>query len=133
MPAKPKESNWSPIIYDKVVNMPTENSLFLEDRDEALKYLKWWNRTRWNNGYSLDIISYEQLLYIETKFSDDKEIQNLVQIIKERLVTLRELKSKWLDLIIDKNIYNDLKIVRNRQTEGLELYRYLDRELREWS
>ncbi len=62
------------------------------------------------------------------KYPKNAEIQNLVQILKQKICQLRELKGKWLDILLDKNLYKDVEYERCRQCKGSEIYAFLDRE-----
>lgn len=133
MDIQPKRNNWIPPYYKKISNMPNENSLTLPNsRDEVIKFLKWWNVTNMHNASTADILSYEQLIYYELKYKEDKEIQNLIQILKEKIAKFYELKAKWLDNLIDGDIYKDLSHIRSQKAADAKLYSPLDRGEIQW-
>ncbi len=128
MNIQPKRTNWRPAYFEKISNMPSENSLSLPNsKEETINFLKWWNRTCMNNGSTVDIFSYEDLIYYEIKYKDDKEIQNLIQILKEKIARLYELKAKWMDTLIDKEIYKNLTHKRSFKGADSKMYSVLDR------
>lgn len=134
MSLKPVECGWSYEYLNKINNFSAENSTFLvSNEEEALKYLKWWNRTNWNGASTIDIIDYEKLIYIEMKFGANEEIKNLIKILKEKIMYSYELRKKYMDNIIDTNLYKDVKYVPNLQTRGLNLYSFLNKEDMSWS
>ena len=130
MEAMPSETNWSPEYYGKILNTPQENSLTLPNsREEIIQYLKWWNTTNAHNGSTLDIISYEQLIYYELKYPNDEEIQNLVTILKQKITKFYELKAHWLDILIDKSLYKDLDHIQSIEAIRSSVYTGIDEHI----
>lgn len=128
MNIQPKQSSWRPSFYEKISNLPEKNSLTLPNsREEVINYLKWWNLTTMHNACTVDIFNYEQLLYYEMTYSADKEIQNLITILKEKIVKLYEMKSKWLDNLIDKDIYKTDQHEWTQKAADSKMYSFLDK------
>lgn len=117
-----KESFLRTEILNRLKNADSKESSFLLTREQVIEYLKFWSRTRWNGSGTIDVISYEELIYFEVKFKDDKEIQNLISILKENIASLYELKAKWLDNLIDKNLLKNPKVKRTLTPKELYLY-----------
>lgn len=129
MDIRPSLVNWAPAFYEKISNMPEKNSSFLpRSREETIKYLKWWSLTQMNSACTVDVIDYEELIYFELKYKEDREIQNLIQILKEKITRYYDLKSKWLDLLIDSSIYNKEDYEMSRQAIESGLYSFMDED-----
>lgn len=120
---KPKYSNFSPIYFDRLCNLKDAKSLTLPaSKEEVIEYLKLWNRTYMHNGNTINIIPYEELIYYEIQYKDDNEIQNLIQILKEKIAYFYRLKALLLDNLIDKNIYDNLKTRPIKSDTGVSSY-----------
>ena len=133
MVIKPKNSNWTDSFIKRITDLPKETSITLpHNREEVIKFLKWWNTTAWNNACTVDVISYEQLIYYEITYSKDKEIQNLIQILKEKISKLYMLKSQYTDLLVDKKIYEDLNHIRSQMAADAKVYSFLDAGEIQW-
>lgn len=105
----PKDSRWSDYYFNKIMNLPEETSLTLPNsKEEVIKYLKLWNRTPLNNGSTIDIVDYEALIYYEITYKDDEMIQNLIQILKEKIAYNYKIKALLIDNLIDKDILDDV-------------------------
>lgn len=128
----PKEVALPENLYIRLETMDTEYSSFLNDRETVIEYLKLWDRTRQNNAHTTNIIPFEELIYIECKYPKDEEIQTLVYKVKMRTARLYELKMKWLDNLIDRNILENMEVTRHKRSYGLELYNDRQQEVYEW-
>ena len=120
---KPKYSNFSEIYFDRLCNLKNAESLTLPtSKEEVIEYLKLWNRTYMHNGNTINIIPYEELIYYEIEYKNDEKIQNLIQILKEKIAYFYELKMLLLDNLIDKNIYNNIKQHNIKTDTGTSSY-----------
>ena len=77
-----RETNLHPEVWN-IQNKMSDNLITSED--DAIKILKIWNRTDWNNASVIDIIDYKQLIFFELFFEDNMEIQQLINILKESI------------------------------------------------
>ena len=68
---------------------------------EALDYLYFIDRTLYDNAYSLDIINYEKLIYIEQTFFMNKTVQQLFVNIKENIANNFLIKHKYIQRLTD--------------------------------
>ena len=75
-------------------------------KEEAKKYLLFLNRTDWDNIAPIDLIDYEKLIYIAQTFKNDDDINNLIQIIFERITRNYIYKQKYLKCITDDLVDN---------------------------
>lgn len=108
MNIKPKESRWTNAYFEKICDLELGNSLTLPNsKEEVLKYLKFWNRTQLNNSNTIDIVNYEQLIYYEMAYKDDKDIQILIQTIKENIAYNYKIKALLIDNYVDKDLYKE--------------------------
>lgn len=106
---KPKASNMSDAYFNRLKDLEKANSLNLpSSEDEVIKYLELWNRTYMHNGNTINIISFEQLIYFEIKYKNNKKIQNLIEILKEKIAYFYKFKMLLLDNLIDKDIYESI-------------------------
>ena len=104
----PPDSNWPEYYFNKLIDRGDCNSLTLpNNKAEVIDYLKIWNRTSLNNGSTIDLIDYEQLIYYELTYKDDEDIQLLISILKEKIANNYKLKSLLLDNLIDADLYKD--------------------------
>lgn len=99
-------------------NTPTDYPVCLTE-EEGLKYLEIINSREfgYNNINAYDIIDYEKLIYIETMYPNNQEIQVLLQAIKANIAYGYRLKNQYKNRIIDMPIYNDW-IVDEEKKEG---------------
>lgn len=89
-----------------------------KDENEALNYLYFLDRTFFDNSYSLDLINYEKLIYIEYTYPFHHTIQSLIKNIKQNIANNFNLKYKYIQRITD-NMCSDLieqNYVQNLQT-----------------
>ena len=93
----PPDSNWPEYYFNKLIDRGDCNSLTLpNNKAEVIDYLKIWNRTSLNNGSTIDLIDYEQLIYYELTYKDDEDIQLLISILKEKNgKMIVEMKFMW--------------------------------------
>ena len=97
----------------------TPNYPIPQTEEEALSYLYFIDRTQHNNGYTLDLINYEKLIYIEVNFSSNKKIQQLLINIKENIANNFILKHKYIQRITDDLCPN---IVSTTYKQGLKKF-----------
>lgn len=109
---KPKYCTWPDILYEKIMNLEnaSESLILPKSREEVINYLKFWNRTSLNNNSSIDVIQYEELIYYEIEYFNDEEIQLLIQNLKQKIAKTYKIKGLWIDNLVDKSIYDDIKI-----------------------
>lgn len=95
-------------------NVPEDKAIYTEE--EALHYLLIVNRTWWNGTYSINVIDYEKLIYIEKTFPDNIEIQRLIDIIKENTAKNFRLRRQYIARLSDD--IKDPDILDNASTIG---------------
>ena len=76
---------------------------------EALNYLYFLDRTLFDNSYSLDLIDYEKLIYIEVHFSTNLTIRQLLITIKQNISDNFIIKPKYIQRITDDLCSNEIK------------------------
>lgn len=86
------------ILNNTPINYPVCLSV-----SEALNYLTFINSNdfQYNNISNYDIIDYEKLIYIETNFNDNIEIQELLKEIKSNIAFAYKLKNQYKNRIFD--------------------------------
>lgn len=77
------------------------------DESEAINYLYFLDRTFFDNGYSLDLINYEKLIYIEFTYPFNQKIQQLIKNIKQNIANNFSLKYKYIQRLTD-NMCSDI-------------------------
>lgn len=98
--------------YDQMHKMTDDiqNGFFplLNSEKQVLKLLYLWDRTLNNNGNTLNVIDYEQLIYFELLFKDNEKIQQLINNIKSKTYSNYVLIHKYIkrvtDNLCEKNI-----------------------------
>lgn len=108
---KSKDSSWNDYYFQKLCDLEQGDSLTLyKTPDDVIKLLKFWNRTPWDNSWTISVIDYEQLIYFEQEYKDNEQIQLLIQTLKEKLAANYKIKALLADNLIDKDIYKDNNI-----------------------
>lgn len=90
---------------------------------EALNYLYFLDRTLFDNGYSLDLIDYEKLIYIEVNFSTNKTIRQLLINVKQNISDNFVIKHKYIQRLTDDLCTN---AIETTYKQGLKRF---DRDL----
>lgn len=90
--------NFRYLLKNTLYSYPIE-----EDEEKALDFLKLINNKYflYNNICNYDILDYEKIIYIEIKFKDSIEIQQLIQDIKNNIAEGYLLKNQYKNRIID--------------------------------
>lgn len=94
-----------------------------QNEQEALDYLYFLDRTAFDNGYSLDLINYEKLIYIELNFSSNLTIRQLLMNIKQNISNNFLIKHKYIKRLTD-DLYDT--IITTTYKQGLKRF---DRDL----
>lgn len=77
--------------------------------EEAIEYLYFLDRTFYDNLYSIDLIDYEKLIYIEIQFGENKKVLQLISNIKNNISNNFIIKHKYISRITDDLIEKTLK------------------------
>lgn len=108
----------SRLTDDIVANYPVPKT-----EKEALNYLYFVDRTLFDNSYSLDLINYEKLIYIEVNFSSNATIRQLLINIKQNISDNFIIKHKYLQRLTDNLCADE---IQTTYKQGLKRF---DRDL----
>lgn len=85
-----------------LTSTPPFNNFILSE-EEAIKYLKYINNENflYNNVCCYDIVDYEKICYIEMLYKDNKEIQEIIFKIKQKIFEGYEIKNQYRERVLD--------------------------------
>lgn len=93
-----------------------------QTEEEALKYLQYISSSyfAYKNDNNYDAYDYEKIIYIEMNFSNNIEIQNIIQKLKLMISNSYAYKNKYLNRIRSK-IFTEQKLI---DSIAAKQYRY---------